>query len=154
MELDGNGLEIIDSSECLRLLCTQTLGRIALSTGALPVVFPVNFAVIDEHIVIRTAHGTRLARAARDAVVAFEVDQIDVSTGTGWSVMVQGFAREVEDRPDLALARSAPLARWLDPTESMHVEISIDVISGRRVHLETTQATQAKKADMKAVNRT
>ena len=150
MEVDGNGLEIIDSAECLRLLATQTLGRIALSTGALPVVFPVNFAVIDDRIVIRTAHGTSLARSARDSVVAFEVDEIDVSSGDGWSVMVQGFAREVFGRPELALARSAPLARWLEPTESMHVEISIDVISGRRVSLPTSQA---KQADVKAANR-
>ena len=141
MELDCNGLEVLTSDECLRLLRSQTLGRIALSSGALPVVLPVNFVVLDERILIRTRNGTRLARAAQNAVVAFEVDQFDAVTGEGWSVMVQGFARHVEGQPDLVFARDAPLARWLDPRDSMHVEVSIDIVSGRRVQPDTERHT-------------
>jgi hypothetical protein len=36
-----------------------------------------------------------MAAATRDAVSAFEVDEFDHGMDAGWSVMVQGFAREV-----------------------------------------------------------
>jgi nitroimidazol reductase NimA-like FMN-containing flavoprotein (pyridoxamine 5'-phosphate oxidase superfamily) len=133
MEIDSTGLEVLGAAECVRLLQTQNFGRIAVSAGALPVVLPVNFVVLNDQIVIRTRRGTTLAAATRNSVVAFEVDEFDPETGAGWSVMVQGIAREVLDAPELAAAVAAPLARWLDPLDSRHVSISIDVVSGRRV---------------------
>ena len=36
MEVDCNGLEILDRGECLRLLSLATLGRVAITSGALP----------------------------------------------------------------------------------------------------------------------
>ncbi len=36
MQLDRNGLEILDREECLRLLEFATLGRIGFTSGALP----------------------------------------------------------------------------------------------------------------------
>jgi nitroimidazol reductase NimA-like FMN-containing flavoprotein (pyridoxamine 5'-phosphate oxidase superfamily) len=130
---DSNGLEVLDHAECLRLLASASLGRIGLSSGALPVVLPVNFTVIDDQIVVRTRRGTRLSTATRNAIVAFEVDELDPETGAGWSVMVQGLAREVSDVIDLASPRHAALARWIDPHDARDVAISIDVVSGRRV---------------------
>jgi nitroimidazol reductase NimA-like FMN-containing flavoprotein (pyridoxamine 5'-phosphate oxidase superfamily) len=126
-------LEVLDPAECLRLLGSASLGRIGLSSDALPVVLPVNFALVDDQIVIRTRRGTKLAAATRNSIVAFEVDQLDPCSGVGWSVMVQGLAREVTDPEDLAAAHAAPLSRWIDPHDGRHVGISIDVISGRRV---------------------
>ena len=133
MEIDSTGLEVLSGAECMRLLRTQTFGRIAVSANALPVVLPVNFLVLGDQIVIRTRRGTTLAAATRNAIVAFEVDQFDEETGAGWSVLVQGIAREVLDPLNLAEANAAPLARWMDPLGSRHVSISIDLMSGRRV---------------------
>ena len=133
MKLDVSGLEVLETADCIELLGTQTLGRIALSSGALPLILPVNYVLVDDRIVIRTRRGTNLARATNNAVVAFEVDQIDVASGIGWSVVVQGFARELADPPVLAAVRAEPLARWLDPETSVHVEISLDIIAGRRL---------------------
>ena len=133
MQFDSTGLEVLDAGECLRLLNSENVGRIALTSGALPVVLPVNYVIHDDHIVIRTRRGTTLAAATRNAIVAFEADRFDDRTGQGWSVMVQGIARELRDAPRLALAQAAPLARWLDATDSRHVGISIDMISGRRL---------------------
>ena len=39
---DRNGLEILDRASCLQLLGSAHVGRIALTMGALPVVFPVH----------------------------------------------------------------------------------------------------------------
>jgi len=137
MEFDANGLEVLSCDECLALLESQNVGRIALSSQGLVVVLPVNYVLIDEQIVIRTRRGTRLALATRNSIIAFEVDEIDES-GQGWSVTIQGLARELCDSPELTVARNAPLAPWLDPIESRHVAVTIDTMSGRRVAFGST----------------
>jgi nitroimidazol reductase NimA-like FMN-containing flavoprotein (pyridoxamine 5'-phosphate oxidase superfamily) len=133
MPLDVNGLEVLSPEECVRLLGTRSLGRIAISSGALPVILPVNYVVIGDQVVVRTRRGTRLAAATRHAIVAFEVDEIDDGSGGGWSVMVQGVAREIIDPPALVEARAAVLARWIDPSDGRYVGVSLDVVSGRRI---------------------
>lgn len=142
MEFDVNGLGVLPPDECIELLRSRSLGRIAICSAALPVILPVNYVVIGDQIVLRTRRGTRLALATRNAIVAFEVDEIHGVAGEGWSVMVQGLAREVTDPPELAEARAAVLARWIDPFDGRYVGISIDVITGRRIvpataHLST-----------------
>ena len=77
VEIDRNGLEILDREACLRLLATRSLGRIGCTSGALPIVLPVNFRLVGDVIVVRTGFGTKLHAAADNAVVAFEVDEID-----------------------------------------------------------------------------
>jgi hypothetical protein len=42
MEVDHNGLEVLGRDECLRLLGTATLGRIGVTSGALPGVSAAN----------------------------------------------------------------------------------------------------------------
>lgn len=132
MEFDVNGLEVLSCDECLELLASQKVGRIALSSRGLLVVLPVNYVLIDEQIVIRTRRGTNLALATRNSIIAFEVDKIDES-GQGWSVTIRGLARELCESPELTAARNAPLTKWLDPMKSRHVAVTIDTMSGRRV---------------------
>ena len=102
MEHDRNGLEVLDRDECLQLLSGCSLGRVAVSVGALPVILPVNFLLDRERILIRTGPGTKLDAATRDSVVAFEVDHIDPFSHGGWSVCLTGMAREVKDEAELA----------------------------------------------------
>src|SRR5688500_14548904 len=112
MEVDRNGLEVLDRDECLRLLATATIGRIAMTSGALPVVLPVNFRLIDASIVIRTGRGSKLEAATRNAVVAFEVDSFDQFSHSGWSVMATGVAREVTDPTQRDRLRRSHIPRW------------------------------------------
>ena len=136
MDLDINGLEVLAPEECIQLLHTHSLGRIAVTSGALPVILPVNYLVSDHGIVIRTRRGTRLAAATRNAIVAFETDEIAEDGRSGWSVMVQGIAREIDHVDAGAAGRESDLAPWLDPKHSRHVSISIDVVSGRRIRFD------------------
>jgi uncharacterized protein len=133
MERDRNGLEVLGRDECVRLLHRATLGRIGLTVGALPAVLPVNFCLDGDRIVIRTAAGTKLDAATRNAVVAFEVDDFDPMDHSGWSVAVTGVAREVTDDEELQQLRSAPVKRWAPDGEERFVSISTEVISGRRI---------------------
>jgi nitroimidazol reductase NimA-like FMN-containing flavoprotein (pyridoxamine 5'-phosphate oxidase superfamily) len=135
MERDRNGLEILDSAECLRLLQGQPVGRIALTSEALPIVLPVNFMVHDDAILFRSGRGTKLEAATRNAVVAFEVDSYDPFGHTGWSVMVTGVARQLPE-PARATLPHLP-AHWAPITEDDRlVSISIDLISGRRIAVD------------------
>jgi uncharacterized protein len=87
-------LAVLPPAECRRLLAEGSVGRLAVVRGGYPVVVPVNYAVHDERIVVRTGPGTKLSGAHQHRV-AFEVDSIDEAWRTGWSVLVQGFAVEV-----------------------------------------------------------
>lgn len=134
MELDRNGLEVLDEEECLRLLGGAHLGRIGITVGALPMVIPVNHVLDGRRILIRTRPGTTLEAAAREAVVAFEVDEIDPVTRSGWSVSVTGFASPVADPVELARVAELPLERWVGPADDEHViAISTELVSGRRL---------------------
>ena len=133
MEVDRNGLEVLSRDACLGLLATATLGRVGVSSGALPSVLPVNFRFDGRQILIRTGMGTKLDAATSNAVVAFEVDEIDPVAHTGWSVMVTGMARELTDTGELAAARTPPLARWAPGEDHRVIAISTELVSGRRI---------------------
>jgi len=132
-EVDRNGLEILDRDECLRLLATARLGRVGITSGALPVILPVNFRVVDEQIVFRTAQGTKLDAATRGAVVAFEADDMDPFDHTGWSVMVTGVARQVTAPDELARLHVESIARWAPLGEVCIVAVSTEMVTGRRI---------------------
>src|SRR5207248_182284 len=92
---DSVGSEALDRGECLRLLGSVSIGRIIFTEHALPAAEPVNFALLGDAVVFRTAAGSRLAAAARNAVVAFEADEFHPATNTGWSVLVVGGRMEL-----------------------------------------------------------
>lgn len=133
MEIDRNGLEVLGEAACRRLLATATIGRLALTTGALPNIVPVNFVLTDRGVVFRTSWGTKLESATRGTVVAFEADAIDTFSHAGWSVVVTGTACELRDRSDLTWARSLPLAHWGAGDGDRYVLVPVTIITGRRV---------------------
>jgi nitroimidazol reductase NimA-like FMN-containing flavoprotein (pyridoxamine 5'-phosphate oxidase superfamily) len=135
VEYDRNGLEVLDRHECLRLLAGVPIGRVGITSGALPVVLPVNFVLDGERIVIRTVRGSKHDAAIHNTVVAFEADDFDPIEHTGWSVVVTGTSCELTDPDDVARAATLPLRRWAedDGGRDRFVSISCDVVSGRRV---------------------
>lgn len=133
MEVDRNGLEVLDRHECLRLLALATLGRIGFTSGALPTMLPINFHLDGERILVRTDRGSKVDAALQNAVVAFEVDDFDPIYHSGWSVTVTGVATEVSDPAELDAAREKPLARWAPAGDEALVAISTELLSGRRI---------------------
>ena len=133
VELDRNGLEMLGRDECLGLLAGTTLGRIGLTSGALPAVLPVNFWFDGAQILIRTGTGTKLAAATHDAVVAFEIDDMDPVWHTGWSVMVTGIAHHITEPRELERVAELPIARWAPRGGGHVVAIAPELISGRRI---------------------
>lgn len=133
MEVDRNGMEVLDRERSLALLRSATIGRLAIHAGALPAIVPVNFAVTPAAVIVRTGAGSKLQQAIANAVVAFEVDDYDPLRHTGWSVNVVGVAREITDRDELEQVRRVPLAHWAPGDATHYVAIGLDVVSGRRI---------------------
>lgn len=123
----------LSESECRELLGAVEIGRVILSIDALPAALPVNFRVIDEAIVFRTAPGTKLAAAMSRAVVGFEVDQIDPATHRGWSVLVVGISQVVTDVDEIAKLDQLGIHSWLTADLPAYVKIGTQRISGRRL---------------------
>lgn len=124
----------LDRDEALALLGSVNLGRIVFTRDALPAIRPVNHALIDGQLVIRTHEGAALTNALDGAgtVVAYEADMIDQQTHLGWSVVVTGFARLVSDPEQLA-RYEARVAPWLNRTMEHAVLIRLDLVNGFRM---------------------
>ena len=124
---------MLDREECLALLAQATLGRVGVTIGALPSVVPVNYRLVGDEVVIRTGAGTKLDAATRNAVVAFEVDDMDPVEHTGWSVMVTGVAREVVGETEAAELLRHQVPHWAPNGADRIIAISTEMATGRRI---------------------
>ncbi|MBW8826475.1 MAG: pyridoxamine 5'-phosphate oxidase family protein [Acidobacteria bacterium] len=131
MTVDRNGLEILERPDCLALLRSQGIGRVGFTSGALPVILPVDYALVEDHIVFQTSPGSSLDTAMRaETVVAFEVDNVGHGCGPRWSVVITGRATELVDEEAIDEAVLAIGRRWTGG--GRFVEVSTELISGRR----------------------
>lgn len=130
-------LEEIPETECLEILDQHKLGRIAIVAGGQPQIFPVNYAMSGRIVAFRTAAGSKLFHAP-ESRVCFEVDEYDASTGTGWSVMVQGVAVDATDSfDDVSWATHGAAPQPLAPgAKPYRIGIEPSKISGRRFRLK------------------
>jgi nitroimidazol reductase NimA-like FMN-containing flavoprotein (pyridoxamine 5'-phosphate oxidase superfamily) len=119
--------------ECLRRLGRMGLGRVAVTIGALPAIFPVNYALLGDDVVFRMAAGTKLKAALRGTVVAFEVDRADALRMSGWSVLIIGEARAITDRHSLAAAMRLPLTSWAVGERDVFVRLTSTIVTGREL---------------------
>jgi hypothetical protein len=79
---DDPTLEVLTREECLRLVATLPVGRIAVNgVGGPPHVVPVNYVLDGDVIVFRTDPGTKLS-ALRKRPVTFQTDLIDAWSGS------------------------------------------------------------------------
>ena len=132
----------LEPADCYRLLATTCVGRVVSTDNALPMVLPVNFCLDGHNILFRTSPGGRLAAATHNVVVAFEVDEIDVPTWTGWSVVVTGVASPLTSPGDIVRAEQLGLVSWLGEDRDHFVQIVPGLVTGRRLHVEATPAVE------------
>lgn len=148
-QIAGGELVELDQAECWSLLAGHTVGRLAVIAGQRPLVFPVNYALDGDLVIVRTGPGTKLANASLDRV-AFEVDQLDAARRTGWSVLVQGLAVDVTSAIDEASERERAMLvdSWVQGDKPHLIRIVHPEISGRRVTASASGgATAADLAD-------
>lgn len=123
-------LRELSEPECLELLTSKRVGRVAYGDDRGIAVVPVNYVVHQGNILFRTSPHTSVGQHVRAETVAFEVDDIEDGRRAGWSVLVRGSAmlEEPDELPDPQAERPDP---WPEGTRSMYVRISPRSISGR-----------------------
>ena len=130
MATNGPEIQTLTRAECLHRLGPGGVGRIALPGEGAPILRPVNFALHEGQVLIRTGEGTILAAADRGDAASFEIDGIDSLEHTGWSVVASGKLREyLEEREGTAPS----LRAWASGTKERLVVIRIDEVSGLRI---------------------
>ena len=133
-ELYEPQLTTLTREECLALLRRAVVGRIGYVADGMAIIIPVNFALLDGDIVFCSAKGSKLSWLSLRERVAFEADESRPADHEGWSVLIQGVAREVTHPDELAVLRRGHLRSWLRSPQEHWVRISIEAISGRALH--------------------
>ena len=119
----------LSPSDCDLLLASLDFGRIAVVENGHPLVFPINYKVVilDGRLTlaIRTRPDNVIDQPGR--AVCFEIDGVDPSHDSGWSVLVRGVLVEASPDADLdphpIVSEGRDAWRIIVPTH----------ISGRRV---------------------
>lgn len=128
MHNDPKRLRELPPATALRLLGSVPIGRIVFTMHALPAIRPVNHVLVDGDVLLRCHPGAALLGAIGQ-VVAFEADQIDPESHTGWSVIITGKAEEITDPEDAA--RYEQLLRPRVDMDMVHlVRIHTELITG------------------------
>jgi uncharacterized protein len=133
MDPNGIALEHLPRNECMRLMASVPVGRIAYTRQALPAVEVVNFTVDRGDIVFRTDAGGKLTAAISDAVVAFEADSMNFTRHTGWSVTVVGQCRTVTDSEEVRRLEESALSPWAPGERKHYIKITPVIVNGRRL---------------------
>lgn len=140
----GSGhLTKLGRQECLLLLGSVGLGRVVFTLGALPAIRPVNHLMVDDDIIIRTHLDSGIVSAGgrqREVVVAYEADEIDPLTHTGWSVVATGIARLVREPAEVARYETV-LRPWTDRQMDCVIRIQPELVTGYR--LEPTHGSRS-----------
>ena len=124
---------VIDDDRCIELMQSTPIGRVAFAADDGEILaLPVNFKWHEGSIVFRTLEGQKLSAAVKGKPVCFEVDQWDAETRAGWSVVVQGNAREVTNWAEVEQLEGIGLVPWAkEKWRRMWVRIEPRSISGR-----------------------
>lgn len=125
-------LEELSRSECVALIGAARVGRAVFTVGALPAVVPVTYSLQGDSVVVCTDADTRLAGVAGQGVLAFEVDDVDPLTRTGWSVVVIGLAERVTDPAERASIHGV-VAPWLPGHHDVFIRLPLTMVTGRRI---------------------
>lgn len=127
-------MQVLGYDECLRLVGSEPVGRIAFAEGGDIHIFPINHCVLDGLVAFRTTDGTKLGVAMEGSVVAFEADHYDTDRQAGWSVLVKGRAALVSDSELRVRLRATGLPPWRNRVDSPEwVVIRPDTVTGRRL---------------------
>ncbi|MDF5754214.1 pyridoxamine 5'-phosphate oxidase family protein [Spongiactinospora sp. TRM90649] len=131
-------LKSLDRQECMRLISPGGVGRVGFDGRSGLIVLPVNYRVHGGAVVFRTRYGGTLDEELNTGVsgvefkIAFEVDRIDDTDRTGWSVLLHGPAHHVteDELPEVAHLGVDP---WAGGPRELYIRVPVTQVSGRRI---------------------
>lgn len=124
----------LTQEECQQRLAAHHAGRVAWEAGDGPMLLPVSYEMHLGKVSFRTSPYGVLSRLVEPTNVAFEIDEIDMAAGTGWSVLVRGRAQAVTSTYALtSLWKLEGIVPWATGTRNLFISIETRSVSGRQV---------------------
>jgi nitroimidazol reductase NimA-like FMN-containing flavoprotein (pyridoxamine 5'-phosphate oxidase superfamily) len=119
-------------AECQTLLESRDIGRIGWNAGHGPQILPVSYACVGELIVFRTSPFGVLSELVRPTQVVFEVDDLDATQHTGWSVIARGRGQAVASPALLTHLWTVDGAEpWAGGVRNVFIGITVERLTGR-----------------------
>jgi hypothetical protein len=115
---------------CWRLASSASVGRIGF-VGTELHILPVNIAVLWHSVVFRTAEGSRLDALGPDTPVLVEIDHLDESRRTGWSVVVRGLVERLDH--SLQAVVGGTVHPWAEGDRDRWLRVRPTSITGRAI---------------------
>jgi nitroimidazol reductase NimA-like FMN-containing flavoprotein (pyridoxamine 5'-phosphate oxidase superfamily) len=131
--------ELLEETECLRLISPGRIGRLAYSRPDGPVVLPVNYKLHEGTIVFRTGQDSPVGDDLRTGIaeaeykVAFEIDSLGIADREGWFVFIHGAAHHVDSDAERASVLQAGVEPWPAGKREHFVRIIPTLITGWRI---------------------
>jgi hypothetical protein len=137
MNYDGHFTRL-SGDECRQLVRSRAVGRIAWASAAGVQVLPVTYTVTGERIAFATSPDSVMRAFLEPLDVAFEIDDVEEITATGWSVVVRGRASgHLNAIPE---GIEQPRA-WVPGAHQLTVVIEPSSYTGRAVSAELGRST-------------
>ncbi|GAB2858443.1 pyridoxamine 5'-phosphate oxidase family protein [Actinoallomurus bryophytorum] len=133
MKAEKDDPRSISREQSLALAASVPIGRVVYTDQALPAVIPMNFVLDGDEVVIHIESGSTLAAAIPNAVVAFQVDDFDSDTTTGWTVTITGQARLVDGGEERTRLARLPLRPWVPTKNGRFIRIPARHVAGHRL---------------------
>ena len=114
----------LDAAECRKLLGLGGVGRVAWQSADGINVMPVNYRVIEHHVVFHTSQSGPLAALLEPTAVGFQVDEIDVEAAVGWTLLVRGTTGPAVGLDSIS---------WVPDGRHVGVAIALEWLGGRVV---------------------
>jgi nitroimidazol reductase NimA-like FMN-containing flavoprotein (pyridoxamine 5'-phosphate oxidase superfamily) len=122
----------LGKAEVLQRLASVPFGRVVFTRRALPAIRPVNHVVLDGRIIICSHEGAAIAGVTGSpagAVVVYEADDFSAEQRLGWSVVITGRARIVDDPGEAARCRGM-MHSWLAGDTGYVIQIEPEIVTG------------------------
>ncbi|MGO9856644.1 MAG: pyridoxamine 5'-phosphate oxidase family protein [Acidimicrobiales bacterium] len=123
-------LRELTAEQCRTHLAVGGVGRVVFSSSRGPVALPVNYEFTEEQIVFST-DGAKASALGSAETVGFEIDRVDEVLSEGWSVLVTGSCRRIEDPDEVQRLSSLDLESWAGGDRHALLAVSPDEITGR-----------------------
>ena len=133
---DTRPLAHLDPDECWRLMGSHGVGRGVFTGDTHTQIVPTTYDAASGTAYFRAPTFGELARRVHGHTASLQVDDIDRSTFTGWSVLMTGTAHRVKDATTVASLWS--LGRpdaWYPGPQTQWIALPVDTLRGQRVSM-------------------
>lgn len=130
--MTDTAIEYLTEDEALALAATVPIGRVVYSRYAMPAVHLVNFKLDGKDVIFKTRKGAKFGAAVADTVIAFEVDELDAATRSGWTVTLTGRSRLVTRPEEKRRLEELGVDPWVSDRD-FYIRVKVEKIAGRRI---------------------